>query len=207
MRRTFITTLLVFSSLSYAHDNWTNSTGQVWRTNSGDCLRDGFWTPATAAPECAPDLQPKVVKVEKVAEVTKPKEVKTDKPTANVAQRTEVTVPVHMVYQAETLFDFDRSVIKPAGKIELDKFVQKVKGIKGVTMVIGHTDSVGSDSYNMKLGMHRAQAVKAFLVSEGMDANSIKVESYGERKPIADNKTREGRAKNRRVEIKLEINR
>ena len=78
----------------------------------------------------------------------------------------------------------------------------KVKAINlEVIIAVGHTDSVGSDAYNQKLSLRRSQAVKAYLVSKGIDKTRIYTEGKGEKQPVADNKTKEGRAKNRRVEI------
>ena len=68
---------------------------------------------------------------------------------------------------------------------------------------VGHTDSVGNDAYNQKLSVRRAEAVKAFLVSKGIEKNRVYTEGKGEKQPVADNKTAEGRAKNRRVEIEV----
>ncbi|HSO93160.1 MAG TPA: OmpA family protein, partial [Candidatus Dormibacteraeota bacterium] len=67
----------------------------------------------------------------------------------------------------------------------------------------GHTDSVGSDSYNYRLSMRRAEAVKAYLVSGGIEANRVFVEGKGEKQPVADNTTADGRAQNRRVQIEV----
>ena len=92
----------------------------------------------------------------------------------------------------------------PAGKAKLDDLVAKVKGINlEVIIAVGHTDSVGSDAYNQKLSVRRAEAVKAYLVSKGIEKNRIYTEGKGEKQPVADNKTKEGRTKNRRVEIEV----
>jgi OOP family OmpA-OmpF porin len=86
----------------------------------------------------------------------------------------------------------------------LDDLVGKVKGINlEVIIAVGHTDSVGSDVYNQKLSVKRAESVKAYLVSKGIEKNRIYTEGKGEKQPVADNKTTEGRAKNRRVEIEV----
>ena len=70
-------------------------------------------------------------------------------------------------------------------------------------IAVGHTDSVGSDAYNQTLSMKRSEAVKAYLVSKGIEKNRVYTEGKGEKQPVADNKTKEGRAKNRRVEIEV----
>jgi OOP family OmpA-OmpF porin len=173
------TAALATAAMAQNIDNWRNSSGDVWKNSFGDCWRDANWTPATAAPGCG-------------AAVVAPKAA------APVAAASKVT------YAADAFFDFDKSVVKPAGKAKLDDLVAKVKGINlEVIIAVGHTDSIGSDAYNQKLSVRRAEAVKAYLVSKGIEKNRIYTEGKGEKQPVADNKTKEGRAKNRRVEIEV----
>ena len=105
---------------------------------------------------------------------------------------------------ADVLFDFDKSVLKPEGKSKLDDLATKVKAINlEVVIAIGHTDSIGSDAYNQKLSVRRAESVKAYLVSKGVEPNRIYTEGKGEKQPVASNKIKDGRQKNRRVEIEV----
>ncbi|HFE48708.1 MAG TPA: OmpA family protein [Chromatiaceae bacterium] len=101
----------------------------------------------------------------------------------------------------EEEFDFDSAVLKPNMKDSLADFAERVKASPGheSVVVIGHTDSTGPEAYNMQLSLRRAQSVADYLESLGID--DIEVRGEGESNPIADNSTREGRAKNRRVEI------
>ncbi|CUI04808.1 OmpA family protein [Massilia antarctica] len=115
-----------------------------------------------------------------------------------------VPVSEKVSFAAEALFDFDKSVVKPEGKAALDDLLNKLQGMNTEVMVtVGHTDSVGSDAYNQKLSLRRAEAVKAYIVSKGVEASRVYTEGKGESQPVADNKTAEGRAKNRRVTVEV----
>ena len=167
-------------------DNWQNGTGElVWKNGTNElCWRDANWTPATAAAGCDGAL------VAQAAPAPAPA------PAPAVASK--------VTYAADAFFDFDKSVLKPEGKAKLDDLVSKVKNVNlEVIIAVGHTDSIGTDAYNQKLSVRRAEAVKAYLVSKGIEKNRVYTEGKGEKQPIADNKTKEGRAKNRRVEIEV----
>ncbi len=180
-------------------DNWKNGSGElVWKNGTNElCWRDANWTPATAAECCDGAL---VKAAEAPAPVAQP--APTAKPAPAPAPAPVASSKV--TYAADAFFDFDKAVLKPEGKAKLDDLVSKVKDINlEVIIAVGHTDSVGSDPYNQKLSVARAEAVKAYLVSKGAEKNRVYTEGKGEKSPVADNKTAEGRAKNRRVEIEV----
>lgn len=101
-------------------------------------------------------------------------------------------------------FDFDSAKLKPAMKEELRNVATKVKASKGkeYLQVIGHTDSIGPEAYNQKLSERRARSAADYLAEQGIDRDRISISGRGESEPVATNKTREGRAQNRRVEIR-----
>ena len=85
-----------------------------------------------------------------------------------------------VTFAADVLFDFDKAVLKPEGKSKLDDLANKLKGVNlEVVIAIGHTDPIGSDAYNQKLSVRRAEAVKAYLVCKGIEPNRIYTEGKG----------------------------
>ena len=171
---------IAISSSAFAQksvDNWVNSTGIVWKNGTNElCWRNANWTPATAAPGCDGAIA--------------------------AAKAAPKPAGAKVTLNADALFDFDKSAIKPAAKASLDSLAGKVKSLTlEVIIAVGHTDSIGTDAYNQKLSIRRAESVKKYLVSQGIEAKRIYVEGKGESQPVADNKTAEGRSKNRRVQI------
>jgi OmpA-OmpF porin, OOP family len=178
-------------------DNWQNGTGElVWKNGTNElCWRDANWTPATAAAGCDGALVPPAA----VAPTAPPGAV-----TPPPATTQPPTVASKVTFAADAFFDFDKSVLKPEGRAKLTDLVEKIRGVNlEVIIAVGHTDSIGSDAYNQRLSVRRAEAVKAFLVSKGIERNRVYTEGKGEKQPVADNRTKEGRAKNRRVEIEV----
>ena len=171
----------VSASAAMASDNWENSSGLNWKNGDGAlCWRDSSWTPATAAAGCDGWLTPKAAAA------------------APSVTQSKITL------QADTLYDFDKATLKPEGKATLDKIARDLGKIKlEVIIAVGNTDSVGTDAYNMALGQRRAQSVKAYLVSKGVDGSRIYTESKGKSNPVASNATAEGRSKNRRTDIEV----
>jgi OOP family OmpA-OmpF porin len=199
----FASAALVTAAGAQTVDNWKNGTNELsWKNGAGDlCWRDSNWTPATAAVGCdgaivaAPKVEPKVEP--KVQPKVEPK-VEPVKPVVKDLEVKKVT------YASDAFYDTGKAVLKPAGKEKLDDLIGKIKGMNlEVVVATGHTDSVGSDASNQKLSVRRAESVKAYLVSKGIEKNRIYTEGKGEKQPVADNKTAEGRAKNRRVEIEV----
>ena len=182
---------------------WKDSSGQPIRSGFGECVRAGYFAPSMATEQCDPSLVPK-----KAAAVPAPSQ-----PAAVVAPKVEpkaaslpvvVPTPQSVTYKTDGFFDFDKTGLKPEGTAALLRMLEQAKGsnIEEIR-VEGHTDAVGSEGYNLKLSIRRAEAVKAFLVKQGVPANVIKTEGFGETQPVANNATGKGRAQNRRVTVEF----
>jgi OOP family OmpA-OmpF porin len=102
------------------------------------------------------------------------------------------------------LFDFDKSTVKPEAAQILDRLVVFMNENKNTRAALsGYTDNVGTEAYNLKLSDRRWMSVRDYVVKKGVEGGRVSGQGFGESRPIADNKTAEGRAKNRRVEIKV----
>jgi OOP family OmpA-OmpF porin len=204
----FATAALATAAGAQTVDNWKNGSGDlVWKNGTNElCWRDANWTPATAAPGCDGAIVPKAAPAA-AAPAAKPAAPAAAAPAAKPAAPAAKPAPAaaaKVTYAADAFFDFDKAVLKPEGKAKLDDLVGKVGGINlEVIIAVGHTDATGADGYNQKLSVKRSEAVKAYLVSKGIEKNRVYTEGKGEAQPVADNKTKEGRAKNRRVEIEV----
>ena len=104
---------------------------------------------------------------------------------------------------AEALFDFNKDTLRPDAASQLQGLVDRYRGNASLVSmdVVGHADSVGSDDYNQRLSERRANAVRDFLVQQGVDGSKIRASGRGESDPAASNDTAEGRQKNRRVDL------
>lgn len=202
----FATAALAVSVSGASAQNWVNSQGLPWKNGTGEyCWRDAYWTPSNATEGC--DGAP--VKAAPVAPAPAPAPVApAPVAPAPVAPVVPVAPPApvseKVTFAADAFFDVAKSVLKPDAQAKLDDLVAKTKDVNlEVIIAVGHTDSDGSDAYNQKLSVSRADSVKKYLVSKGVEANRVYSEGKGEKQPVADNKTKEGKAKNRRVEIEV----
>jgi OmpA-OmpF porin, OOP family len=193
--------------------------GKVVVDPFGLCWRTGFWTPANAIKGCDEDLMPKAAPAPAPAPAAAPAPAPAapaavaPRPAPAPAPAAAAPAPAaapagptteKVTFAADAFFDTGKAVLKPEGKAKLDDLKGKLSGIAlEVIIAVGHTDARGGDSFNQKLSVKRAEAVKAYLVSKGTEANRVYTEGKGEKQPVADNKTKDGMAKNRRVEIEV----
>ena len=194
----FATAALAGGAFAQTVDNWRGTDGTVWKNGTNEyCWRDANWTPATGVQGC--DGVPAPVAPAPVAAPAAPAPAPAPAVVVPAAPATE-----KVSFAADAFFDFNKTALKPEGKAKLDDLADKVKGLNlEVVIAVGHTDSVGSDAYNDKLSVKRSEAVKAYLADKGIDASKIYTEGKGEKQPVADNKSADGRAQNRRVEIEV----
>jgi outer membrane protein OmpA-like peptidoglycan-associated protein len=111
---------------------------------------------------------------------------------------------IAVVFESGILFPFNSDQVLPAGRSNLGELAQSLQRYPGTeVLIVGHTDNVGSDDYNMGLSLRRAQSAKTYLMGRGIPGERIRIEGRGELEPVSDNSTEAGRQLNRRVEIAI----
>ena len=187
----------LIAGMAVAHEGGTaneayvgDSTGHYITDSAGRCVRTSSWSKELATKECDPELFPEVAEVP--------------------AAPAPPPMPVYEKHtvSATALFDFDKANLKPAGKEAIHGIDEEIKSSEAKVIdinVVGYTDSVGTEEYNQELSVRRANAVKDYMVSEGVDPGIIDVKGMGEADPVASNATAAGRAENRRVEISVAV--
>ena len=114
---------------------------------------------------------------------------------------------LRVTFDNAILFDYDSSALKTASQDQLTEVADVLSRYPDTDiMVLGHTDSSGSDDYNQSLSERRASAVRGFLMGAGVASSRITARGYGETAPVADNGSESGRAQNRRVELNVQVN-
>jgi OOP family OmpA-OmpF porin len=193
---------------------WTQGADAIWKTSAGRCWKPGYWTPAMAIAECDPDLVPKPAP-KPVAAPPPPPPPPALKPAPAAKPAPKPTAkPKPVVLRSTVIFPTGGAKLDEMAKFRLDTdIVGKLGavGAIGYVNVNGHADRLGSAQFNQKLSERRADAVKAYLVSKGMDASKIEVYGYGKTLPVKscpDGKNRKALVAclepNRRVEVELQ---
>jgi len=114
---------------------------------------------------------------------------------------------IKLTFNSQLLFDFGKANLRESNKIDLQKFAETLNDNPETDLlIVGHTDSVGSKSFNQKLSEDRAAAVSNYLVTQGISSTRLRIQGDGENQPIVSNNTEENRSLNRRVEIAIYAN-
>lgn len=184
---------------SYDDTYWTTSDGKALKDSSGKC-----WHAAGGKSQidgCGTPPAPEPVKEAAPAPVVKPAPAPAPAPAPKPQ-----TFVLNLNEADGANFAFDSAKLSDKSKAELDQLSNKVRASRvtpSAISIVGHTDSIGKTSYNQKLSVQRANSVAGYLAAKGMNKGVMRVSGMGETKPVASNKTKAGRAQNRRVDIRI----
>jgi OOP family OmpA-OmpF porin len=167
-----------------------DSEGKVVTSSFGECVKHSAWDRTLSTPECDPALAARR-QAEPTTEL------------AAVEQPAPQPTLIRLSDKRNVMFEFDSATLTPASTAELDRVFGRLREFQDIEAIdiVGHTDSTGPEHYNLTLSEQRAASVSRFLESRGVPASLLSVHGEGEAHPVAENTTREGRARNRRVDI------
>lgn len=177
----FVTALLPIAAMAQSYPNqgyWVDGSGSiVTSSTSGLCWHSGEWTPALAVAPCDPTIS-------RVAAAPAPQAAETP-----VAAAPAALVPAKLAqkvsFSADALFAFNKSALKPEGKVMLDDLARQLNGAEyDMILVTGHADRIGGAAYNQKLSVQRAEEVKAYLVGKNIPVGRINATGQGETQPM-----------------------
>jgi OOP family OmpA-OmpF porin len=160
----------------------TDSAGQVVMSQFGDCWHSGQGPRPDPTVQCDPNYRAPVAQY--VAPAPAPYVAPRAAPVVVAAA---VAQPVYekVTFDADALFDFDKSVLRPAGRDTLHKFAKNIQGVNpSMIHAVGYTDRLGSSGYNQNLSERRAAAVKTYLVSQGIESNNVQTSGKGKTHPV-----------------------
>ena len=191
---------LGMSAVQAAPGYLSDSAGAVVSDISGACVKTGSWTSSLSTPACDAALAARLEAERLAAEQARQAEN-----LARLESPAAIKKPalVSISDSGNVMFEFNSATLTPAASSELEKLVDKISGydqIDGIR-ITGHTDNTGPDAYNQNLSEQRAASVGDYLASRGINTRLLTVSGMGEASPVAENTTREGRARNRRVDI------
>lgn len=157
---------------------WTDSSGNIARSGAGLCWRSGSWTPELGLAECG-DLPPAPKQAPVIVFEN-----------ARPARAPEAAAPRpirHAALNETVLFNFNSAALTPAGKRTLDEMLERVRSSGSrvsLAMITGHTDPIGSESFNLDLSRRRARVVASYLIANGFDPQVVEQRALGESSPI-----------------------
>ncbi len=209
--------LITGTASAQTDSHWVNSAGELVRNSSDECVRTINHQQSGDAVAChgaqvkrqipAAPVEDLAAKKRAMEEEARRRAAAAAAAAAKIAQQKKILQSLkHIKLAAGASFTTGSAVLSAAGRTELDNLATKLQQIKKLDSVTvsGYTDSSGSEAFNQRLSQKRADAVKAYLQSRGIDGSKIQSIGYGETNPIASNQTAAGRTKNRRVEIKVD---